>query len=234
MSSRTLLNMIESIEPGIVVLNQDFTVSHINRMIFLMFGDLPKERLFQSGILGFHREESRAKVLEMLRRASESKRQIPLSLKTLSHEGQERYLLVKLVQLMDHDISDEKICALFYDITSFIAVERKLIRVPVTAGGEIHLFKPDEIICLKADNIYSRVSTDSGDYHCDLPLSTLEKRLPTEMFSRIHRSYLVNITKVRKVHRDSSECSVSIGGKDVRLPISRDKLQDFLFEIGMK
>jgi DNA-binding LytR/AlgR family response regulator len=234
MGSRTLLNMIENIEPGIVILNNDFSVAHINRMILLLFGDLPKERLFQSDILGFHREEIRSKVAEMLRRASETKRQIPLSLKIISHDGQDRYLLIKLVPLVNRDLADDKISALFYDITQFIAVERKLIRVPVTSGGEIHLFKPEEIVYLKADNIYSRVYTDSGEHHCDLPLGALEKRLPHEMFSRIHRSYLVNITRVRKVNRERHECTVDSGGSNIQLPISRDKLQDFLIEIGMK
>jgi len=234
MGSRTILNIIESIEPGIVILNNDFSVAHINRVIFLMFGNLPKERLFESDIFGFHREGVRDKVLEMLRRASESKRQIPLSLKTISNEGQECYLLIKLVSLIDREMIDEKICALFYDITPFITLERKLIRVPVTSGGEIHLFKHEEIVYLKADNIYTRVYTESGEYHCDLSIGTLEKRLPAEVFSRIHRSYIVNMTRVRKVHRDSSECSVTIGDKDTRLPISRDKLQEFLVEIGMK
>jgi DNA-binding LytR/AlgR family response regulator len=54
------------------------------------------------------------------------------------------------------------------------------------------------------------------------------------MFYRIHRSYLVNISKVRKVQRDRSECSVDVRGTETRLPISRAKLQDFLVEIGLK
>lgn len=33
MSSRTLLAIIESIEPGIVILNSDYSTSHINRCL---------------------------------------------------------------------------------------------------------------------------------------------------------------------------------------------------------
>jgi hypothetical protein len=234
MSSRSLITMIEGIEPGIVILDSDYSISHINRMFILMFGDVPVERLFQTDILGFHREEDRGKVGDMLRLAGESKRQIPLSLKMISRDGRDRYLLIKLTPLVDRAMVEDKLCATFYDITPFISVERKLLRIPVTCGGDIHLLKPEEIIYLKADNIYSQVCAESGVYHCDLSIGALAKRLPDEMFFRTHRSYLVNISKVRKVQRERSECIVNAEGSDVRLPISRDKLQEFLIEIGLK
>lgn len=234
MGGNSLLDIIERIEPGIVILNQDLTVSHINRMFMLLFSELPREQLFGGDILGFHSEENRLRVTDMLRLATEAKRQIPLSLKIIRNDGQDRFLLIKLVPLVNREMVDDKISALFYDITPFIATERKLTRVPVSSHGEIHLLKPEEIVYFKADNIYATVCTESGEYHCDLSLGTVEKRLSQEMFHRIHRSYLVNIAKVRKVLRDPSECTVRIGESEVRLPISRDKMQDFMIAVGMK
>lgn len=234
MGSRNLLSIIENIEPGIVILNNDLSVSHINRMFILMFSNFERERLFQGSVLDFHSEESRRKMTDLLRLTREAKRQIPLSLKIIRHDGLDCYFLIKLVPIVDREMADEKICVLFYDITQFVSSERKLTRVPVTSGDEIHLLKPEEIVYLKADNIYSRVSTESQEYHCDLSLGVIEKRLDKEMFYRIHRSYLVNIAKVRKVQRDRSECSVEVKKAEIRLPISRNKLQDFLVEIGLK
>ncbi|MDD2321159.1 MAG: LytTR family transcriptional regulator DNA-binding domain-containing protein [Geobacteraceae bacterium] len=234
MGTSPILSIIENIEPGVVILNNDLSVSHINRMFLLMFGHVKPERLFQGNVLALHGEEVRGRMAEMLRLTRESKRQVPLSLKIFRHDGRDCYFLIKLVPLIEKDMTDEKICALFYDITPFITTERKLIRIPVTSGDEIHLLQPEEIVYLKADNIYSQVSTDSAEYHCDLSLGAIEKRLDREMFYRIHRSYLVNISKVRKVQRDRSECSVEVRGTETRLPISRSKLQDFLVEIGLK
>lgn len=234
MGSSPILSIIENIEPGVVILNNDLSVSHINRMFLLMFSHFKRERLFEGNVLDFHDEEIQKRINEMLRLTKESKRQIPLSLKIIRHDGLDCYFLIKLVPLVEKDMADEKICALFYDITPYITTERKLIRIPVTSGDEIHLLNPEEIVYLKADNIYSRISTDSAEYHCDFSLGSIEKRLDKEMFYRIHRSYLVNISKVRKVQRDRSECSVDVRGTDTRLPISRTKLQDFLIEIGLK
>lgn len=234
MQGNTLLNIIEHIEPGIVILNQDLTVSHISRMFMTLFSSLSREKLFQGDILGFHAEKDRHRVTDMLRLVTEAKRQIPLSLKLIRSDGHDRFLLIKLIPVIDREMADEKISALFYDITPFIAAERKLTRVPVSSRGEIHLLKPEEIVYFKADNIYATVCTESGEYHCDLSLGTVEKRLSQEMFHRIHRSYLVNIAKVRKVLRDTQECTVLIGGSEIRLPISRDKMQDFLVAVGLK
>jgi len=234
MSSRSLISMIENIEPGVVILNADHSISYINRMFILMFGEIPVNRLFKTDILSFHRDEQRGKVEDMLRLTGESKRQIPLSLKMITQDGRDRYLLIKLTPLVSRELIEDKLCATFYDITPFVATERKLLRVPVSSGGEIHLLKPEEIVYLKADNIYSQICTESGTYHCDLTLGALAKRLPNEMFFRTHRSYLVNIAKVAKVNRERPECSVHIGGSEVRLPISRDNLQQFLVEIGLK
>ena len=234
MGSSNLLNIIENIEPGIVILNKDLTISHINRMLMLMFSDFTRERLFQGSVLDLHSEKIRRKIISLLHLAEEAKRQIPLSLKIIRHDGQDSYFLIKLIPLVGRDMQEEKLSALFYDITPFVSTERKLTRVPVSSGGEIHLLNPEEIVFLKADNIYSRVRTETDEFHCDLSLGAIEKRLSKEMFFRIHRSYLVNIAKVRKVQRDRSECTVELKQGEIRLPISRDKLQEFLVEIGLK
>src|SRR6185369_774544 len=120
------------------------------------------------------------KVTEMLQLTSEAKRQIPLSLKIIRNDGRERYLLIKLVPLVDREMRDDMISVLFYDITPFISTERKLIRVPVTAKGEIHLLKPEDIVFLKANNIYSQISTETHEYHCDLSLGAIERLLSSE------------------------------------------------------
>ena len=232
--SRTIISMIEQMEPGVVILNNDLTVASVSSMMFMIFGHIARERIFEGDLLGLHREEARGKVAETLRLARQARRHIPLSLKFITSEGRDRYLLIKLVSLAEREPADDKICALFYDITPLISAERKLIRVPVTSRGEIHLLKPEEIVFLKADNIYATACTEAGEFHCDMSLGAIEKRLSSEMFFRIHRSFLVNIAKVRKVHRERHECTVETAGGEIRLPVSRDKLQDFLVEIGLK
>ncbi len=234
MGVTNVLSIIEQIEPGVVILNQDLSVSHINRVFMLLFCDIPLEQLFLGSILEIHRQESRDRVRDMLRLAAEAKRQVPTTIRFIRNDDKDRYLLIKLVPLVDREMTEEKISALFYDVTPFITTEQKLMRVPVSSHGEIHLLNPHEILYFKADNIYTTVRTETCEYHCALSLGAVEKRLSHEMFHRVHRSYLVNIDKVHKILRDPSECSVDVVGGEVRIPISRDKMQDFLSIVGLK
>lgn len=234
MVSSSILNTIERIEPGLVILNRDRTVSHVNHVFMLLFSDIPLERLFRGDILEFHRPESRDRVKETLRLAADAKRQVPLTLRFIRNDDRDRYILIKLIPLMDRELAEEKISALFYDITPYVTSEQKLMRVPVSSHGEIHLLNPHEIVFFKADNIYTTVRTQTGEYHCALSLGAVEKRLSREMFHRIHRSYLVNIDRVHKILRDPSECTVDVAGGEIRIPISRDKMQEFLAIVGLK
>jgi DNA-binding LytR/AlgR family response regulator len=226
--------ILEQIEPGVVVLNDNLTVSHISRMFMLLFSDISRELLFQGDILQIHRPENRDRVRDTLRLVAEAKRQVPTTLRFIRNDDKDRYLVLKLIPLVDREMVEEKILALFYDVTPFITTEQKMIRVPVSSHGEIHLLTPHEILYFKADNIYTTVRTETGEYHCALSLGAVEKRLSNKMFRRVHRSYLVNIDKVHKILRDPSECTVDIAGGEIRIPISRDKMQDFLAIVGLK
>jgi DNA-binding LytR/AlgR family response regulator len=234
MGSSSIHSIIENIEPGIVILNQDLSVFHVNRMFMLIFSEFTREQLFQGDILGIHRKESRDRVREMLRLVIEAKRQIQTTLRFDRNDDKDRFILIKLIPLVDRDRAEEKISALFYDITPYITIERKLVRVPVSFRGEIQLLNPEEIVFFKADNIYTTVRTDSSEYHCALSLGAVEKRLSHDLFHRVHRSYLVNITKVHKIQRDPAECSVAVVEGEVHIPISRDKMQNFLYVVGLK
>jgi hypothetical protein len=234
MGSDSIHSIIENIEPGIVILNKDLSVFFVNRRIMLIFSNITQEQLFLGDIMGIHRQESRDKVREMLRLTSETKRQVPTTLRFIRNDDKDCHILITLVPLVDRYMDEEKICALFYDITPYIATEQKLVRVPVSSHGEIHLLNPEEIVFFKADNIYTVVRTNSSEYHCALSLGAVEKRLSHDMFHRLHRSYLVNINKVHKIQRDPAECSVAVGGGEVHIPISRDKMQNFLAVVGLK
>ena len=69
----------------------------------------------------------------------------------------------------------------------------------VSAGGS-ELLDYDQIHFVQADGDYSRVHTYDRSYLCTSPLGELEEALP-DGFTRIHRSYLVNLGKVVAVKR---------------------------------
>ena len=74
-------------------------------------------------------------------------------------------------------------------------------RIPVVASGGTELLDFDQVHFVQADGDYSRVHTYDRSYLCTASLGELEERLPGGRFARIHRSYLVNLSKVAGVRR---------------------------------
>jgi two-component system LytT family response regulator len=78
---------------------------------------------------------------------------------------------------------------------------RPVQKVPVVAGGGgTELIDYDAIHYVQADGDYSRVHTFDRSYLCTHSLGELEELLPSG-FARIHRSHLVNLSKVAAVKR---------------------------------
>ena len=78
-------------------------------------------------------------------------------------------------------------------------------KVAVVAGGGTELLEYDQVHYVQADGDYSRVHTFDRSYLCTASLGELEERLPGGRFARIHRSYLVNLSKVAGVRRASPD-----------------------------
>jgi two-component system response regulator LytT len=74
-------------------------------------------------------------------------------------------------------------------------------KIPVVASGGTELLDFDQVHYVNADGDYSRVHTYDRSYLCTASLGELEERLPGGRFVRIHRSYLVNLSKVAGVRR---------------------------------
>ncbi len=165
----------------------------------------------------------------------DSGRQMSFSIKRMNGDQRDLFLLLKLMPLLDNSLANSLHCCLVYDITGLIAnPQHSFIKVPVTAGSKIHLIDPEEIIFVKAENVYSQVVTIDGEFFCDLSLGVLQGGLSQEHFFRIHRSYLVNLDRVQKVLRDGNTVTLLMADSDSRLPVSRNRAKAFLVRVGLK
>lgn len=78
-------------------------------------------------------------------------------------------------------------------------------KIPVVSAGKTILIDYDAVHYAQADGDYSRVHTYDRSYLCTSSLRELESTLPASRFARIHRSYLVNLSKVAAVGRAGSD-----------------------------
>ena len=70
----------------------------------------------------------------------------------------------------------------------FVHCRDKMIKIMVS-----------DILYIEADRNYSRIFTPNKEYLLSTTLKTIELRLPKEIFIRIHRSFIVNISLVDEV-----------------------------------
>ena len=66
----------------------------------------------------------------------------------------------------------------------------------------------------------------------DLPLCEVERQLDDERLFRIHKSYVVNLKRVRELEVNEDQISIQINGR--KLPVSRRKKQALLKVLGGK
>lgn len=84
-----------------------------------------------------------------------------------------------------------------------------------------------DIRWLKADNIYTEISTDSKKYLQRIPLSEMMDMLPGNQFCRVHRSFIVNLERVDRVGSDHLE----VAGEQI--PLSRTKKTEILDRLNL-
>ena len=79
-----------------------------------------------------------------------------------------------------------------------------------------------EVVYFEAADKYVRVLTATQEYLVRTPLKELLPRLDPEVFWQVHRGTVVNVAAIAAVSRDEwGKLSVSLHGKDDKLPVSR-------------
>ncbi|MGE4542951.1 MAG: LytTR family transcriptional regulator DNA-binding domain-containing protein [Pedobacter sp.] len=234
MDQHNIQNLLKRTEPGIILFDNNFQVSHINWALMRIFAETPHEQILEQNLLEMHRGPAGEKLQELVAMALDPSRQASMSVRRMSG-SREIFVMLKMIPLLDQKLAKSLHCCLIYDITALISTpQHGFIKVPVSAGGEILLIAPEEIVFIKAENIYSQVLTVDGEFFCDLSLGVLEAGLSRERFFRIHRSYLVNLEKVQKVVRSGNTVSLQMVGSDRLLPVSRQRTREFLTRVRLK
>ncbi|MDM5157405.1 LytTR family transcriptional regulator DNA-binding domain-containing protein [Bacillus sp. DX1.1] len=113
--------------------------------------------------------------------------------------------------------------------------QMKLERIPAKVNDKIILIDPTEIHFIESQNGTSHIHVRDGDFMCTLTLSELEERLKGFGFFRCHRSYLVNLQRVREVITWTRN-SFSLILDDERkssIPLSKGRMDELKAVIGL-
>jgi DNA-binding LytR/AlgR family response regulator len=120
-----------------------------------------------------------------------------------------------------HDISRNSVASHHHTDGQFLVNQCLFIRT----NGKHKKVVSDNILYIEASGSYIHIQTLSERFTLSQNLSQFQKKTPLADFVRVHRSYLINITKVEAF----DEAHVFIGNQ--RIPISETYRADFLNRI---
>ncbi|WP_174614251.1 LytTR family transcriptional regulator DNA-binding domain-containing protein [Virgibacillus ihumii] len=113
---------------------------------------------------------------------------------------------------------------------------KKLFKVPAKIDDKVILFDPPEIDYIESQDGKSQIVINNESYTMDSTLAEIEKRLEFYGFYRCHRSYVVNLQKVREIITWSKNTySLRINNKSQStIPLSRTKVQEIQHIFNLK
>jgi two-component system LytT family response regulator len=94
-------------------------------------------------------------------------------------------------------------------------------RVLVRDGPRVHVIPVDKIEYVQAQDDYVCFRSEGKDYLKEQTLAETETALDPARFVRIHRSYLLNLSRLVRVDQDERENRVAVLTDGRRLPVSR-------------
>jgi two-component system LytT family response regulator len=96
----------------------------------------------------------------------------------------------------------------------------------------LSVIDPKDVLYVEAEGNYSVFHLISNRIEtATMLLGKVEEQLPSEMFFRISRSYVINLDYIKKINTKRLQCTLSADGAEYNCSISRSKLGDLLEKI---
>ena len=96
-------------------------------------------------------------------------------------------------------------------------------RIGVRNGAKITLVDIDAIDWVEASGDYARIHAGKGTYLVSQRMHALERLLEAREFVRVHRSLIVNVKRIKELHRDPDGGGTLVLADGVRLRVARGR-----------
>ncbi len=107
-------------------------------------------------------------------------------------------------------------------------------KLPIWKGERILMVDVEEILFVHMEGGILTVFTVEETYELNETLASLEEKLPSELFFRTHRAFIVNLSKIREVSPYfNNTFVVKVAGRHEEIPVSRSQLKTFKKRLGI-
>lgn len=109
-------------------------------------------------------------------------------------------LIVQFIHYrIEYDEPEEEEDVISIDKNNAEEVTEILDRVVVKIGQKIHVINVSDIIYIQSDGDYVQIFTQENHFLKEETMKYFEIHLPSAIFVRIHRSYIVNVEKILRI-----------------------------------
>jgi len=154
-------------------------------------------------------------------------------LKPFSQSRFEKALLRAKERILEHppsaDITRRQISSLLENYQNKAAPLKRLF---LKDRGKIVLLDPETVNWIEADDKYIRLHTSEKKYLIRQTLNAVEAELDPHVFARVHRSCIVNLTRISELHPMFNGEYVLILGGGTKLTLSRNYRDRFFDKFG--
>jgi two-component system, LytTR family, response regulator len=108
-----------------------------------------------------------------------------------------------------------------------VAIDRILVR----DRSNVHVIPVEQIDYIEAQDDYVSIRAGGRSYLKDQTLGELEEQLTKKGFLRIHRRYILNVSRLAKIELSEKDSRIAVLNDRTQLPISRSgyaKLREIL------
>lgn len=248
-TSNSWLYLLERFDVGVIHLDKALHVVGMNdfaRRSLPVQDKLP----FDKYVLDFHPDAAKNKVKFLLDQAECPVNNAPPMAMMINIP--DRMLLIKVSKIGDMQGTTTGYTLVFYDITDVVSpeaegagmrgsreagenAERRMLRkIPTIKQNRVLLVDVPSVSFIRSEGHYTWVHTGQGSQFCNLNIGDLESRLDAQLFLRVHRSYIVNLSHVDEIVRDDGRMTLRMmGSTPVEIPVSRASAPRLLEQLGL-
>ncbi|MCG7857572.1 LytR/AlgR family response regulator transcription factor [Flavihumibacter sp.] len=110
---------------------------------------------------------------------------------------------------------------------------QQIDRIVIRENNNIRIIPVEEIQYVEAADDYVRIVTQAGSWLKNRTMAAIEKQLPVDRFVRIHRSCIVNIREITRLHPHEKESWMAILRNGKQLPVSKTGYPKLKAQLGI-
>jgi len=96
-----------------------------------------------------------------------------------------------------------------------------LERILIRDGSEVHVIPTDSVDYIEARDDAVAIYTGGRSHLKAQRLATLEERLDPKCFIRVHRSFIINVDRLRSIELYAKDSRIAILSDGAKIPVSR-------------